>query len=304
MFKKIILIVIVIVIIGGLGYWIYQSTKKIQPPAPTPENKVTFDPLNAIYKIEGEDFTLINGNSEKEIAPGSATKIEVMSWGEPAIGDLNTDGTDDASLFLTYSGGGSGTFYYVVAALKDHKTNKAIGTNAILLGDRIAPENISIEKDVIVINYATRKKDESMATPPSFGVTKRFVVKGGILYATVSEDPNIEKFNEYFTEVYLAKLPVGSQFDPFKIIKTTTFAAGEQFCVSLTMKKDIPAGSLAIAVYDTEIGQDNQQKSSFPQVLQQGNSTGCEGLRQSAGKYEYKIYIDNVLVAVIPFEVK
>lgn len=36
-----------------------------------------------------------------------------------------------------------------------------------------------------------------------------------------------------------------------------------------------------------------------------GGSVGCSGsLEQPAGKYEYKIYIDDVLAVVLPFEVK
>jgi hypothetical protein len=45
------------------------------------------------------------------------------------------------------------------------------------LGDRIAPQNISINNGLIVVNYAERKSGEPMSAQPSIGVTKTFRVK-------------------------------------------------------------------------------------------------------------------------------
>jgi hypothetical protein len=127
----------------------------------------------------------------------------------------------------------------------------------------------------------------------------------------LSEQPNQGKFNEYFIEAYLAKLPAGSEFDPFKIIKTKTFTAGEQFCISLTMKKQIPANTLSTAIYDVSARLDVQPRGgTFPQALgpvpggSAGPTISCEPLMQSVGKYEYKVYMDDILVIVLPFEVK
>jgi hypothetical protein len=121
----------------------------------------------------------------------------------------------------------------------------------------------------------------------------------------LSEQPNQEKFNEYFTEAYLAKLPAGAEFNPWQTIKTKTFSAGEQFCTILTMKKQIPANTLSSVIYDINVKQDTQPRGGpFPQALGPGGSTGCEPLSQPTGKYEYKIYLNDVLVIVLPFEVK
>jgi len=122
---------------------------------------------------------------------------------------------------------------------------------------------------------------------------------------SLSEQPNQGKFNEYFTAIYLAKLPAGAEFDPTKIIKTKAFTSGEQFCVNFDMKKQIPANTLSNAVYDVNAKQDIQPRmGAFPKALGPGNSIGCEPLAQPTGKYEYKIYINNVLVSVLPFEIK
>lgn len=122
---------------------------------------------------------------------------------------------------------------------------------------------------------------------------------------TLSEQPDQKKFEEYFTEIYLAKLPVGAEFNPLKIIKTKVFSAGEQFCTSINTKKQVLADTLSTAVYDVVAKQDVKPRmGTFPQAMGPGNSTGCEPLSQSVGKYEFKIYIGDVLVSVLPFEVK
>lgn len=127
----------------------------------------------------------------------------------------------------------------------------------------------------------------------------------------LSEQPNKAKFDEYFTKAYLAKLPAGSEFDPWKIIETKTFTAGEKFCTSLTMKKQIPANTLSTAVYDVNAKLNIEPRGgTFPQALgpapgeSAGPTIGCESLTQSVGEYEYKIYLNDIVVIVLPFEVR
>ena len=120
----------------------------------------------------------------------------------------------------------------------------------------------------------------------------------------LSEQPNKAKFDEYLTNAYLAKLPGGVPFDPRAVEKTKIFVSSDQFCTSMDIKKDIATDTLATAVYDGVAKQDVQPKSVFPMLMRQGNTIGCEPLSYSAGKYEFKIYLDNVLAVVLPFEVK
>jgi len=121
----------------------------------------------------------------------------------------------------------------------------------------------------------------------------------------LSEQPNRVKFNEFFSSIYLAKLPAGAKFEPSKIIKTSNFVIGDQFCMSINMKKQVLANTFSSAVYDVDAKQEIQPRGgAFPQAMGPGNSTGCQSLDQSAGKYEYKFYLNDDLVAVLPFEVK
>ena len=137
------------------------------------------DPLNATYWIEGQEIRLVNGRSEVEAAPGSATTSRTLVFGNPVYGDLDGDGVEDSALLLVHDPGGSGTFYYAAASLR--VDGRYRGTNALLLGDRVAPENVGICNGVIVVNYAGRGLDESMTTPPSVGKSKYLTITGGKL---------------------------------------------------------------------------------------------------------------------------
>ena len=87
---------------------------------------------------------------------------------------LNGDKTEDIAFLITNSSGGSGTFYYVVAAVLEADGYR--GTNAMLLGDRIAPQTTEFRNGEIIVNYADRKAGEPMTTPPSVGVSKYFKI--------------------------------------------------------------------------------------------------------------------------------
>lgn len=119
------------------------------------------------YRLDMGTFTLKNGISEIEAAPGSASKVTTKYFGNDYKADLDGDGTDDIAFIVTQNGGGSGTFYYVVAMLNKVNGSK-VGTDAVLLGDRIAPQSMNIQKNnVLVVNYADRKLEESFAVAPS-----------------------------------------------------------------------------------------------------------------------------------------
>ncbi len=166
----------------GLGLVVIagcSSSKPAAQAAPSTQSGAATSPKDATYVIEGKSVTLTNGLSEVEAAPGSASKITTRYFGNEATGDLNGDGTADAGFVLTRTTGGSGTFFYAAAALKTGAGY--VGTNAILLGDRIAPQSTEIRGGQLIVNYADRKQGEPFTTPPSVGVSKTLKVVGGKL---------------------------------------------------------------------------------------------------------------------------
>jgi hypothetical protein len=180
--KKTILLIVFIIILAGAGYWVWQSG--IWGPAAAPEQqeqKVEADPKNATYTIEGKDVALLNGQAQTEAAPGSALKIITQYFGNEVKADFNGDGVADVAFLLTQDAGGTGTFYYVAAVISENNGYK--GTNAILLGDRIAPQTTEFRNGMIIVNYADRKPGEPFTTPPSVGVSKYFKVVDGKIIA-------------------------------------------------------------------------------------------------------------------------
>ncbi len=150
--KKSLIIGSVVIVLAVLGFFVLNSYVYNEKQVPT----VT-DYKNAEYLIDGKLTTLGN---------------ETRHFGNELFTDLNSDGRDDVVFLVTHEPGGSGTFFYVVAALNTE--NGYVGSDGYLLGDRIAPQTTEVSRNpdhenVIVVNYAERGPAEPMTTQPSFG---------------------------------------------------------------------------------------------------------------------------------------
>lgn len=143
------------------------------------------DPLNATYRIEGEAVGLTDGRRETPAAPGSAIKVKTTVMGRPVFGDLDGDGDEDAVLLLIHDPGGSGTFFYVAASI--NVNGRYQGTNAILLGDRIAPTDIGICNGVAAVHYADRGPEKPMSADPSVDKTSVVTLQNGRLFEVAPE---------------------------------------------------------------------------------------------------------------------
>lgn len=181
---KIALVLIVVIfaamaVFAAVLFWQKPTTLVDSPENGQNIKPVVLDYKNATYIIENQPVKLNNGYSEIEAAPGSASKITTEYFGNEVMGDLNGDGAPDVALLLTQETGGSGVFYYLAAALKTDTGVKP--TNAVFLGDRIAPQTTEIHDGIITVNYADRKLTEPMTKAPSIGVSKYFKILNGNL---------------------------------------------------------------------------------------------------------------------------
>lgn len=164
-YKKLCIAALVLVAVGGT-YFILS-----RPSAPTEETPPTFtefDGNNITFTIDGTPVTLKDGVSKSSIVPGQPT---VRYFGNEARGDMDGDGLSDVAFLVTSDGGGSGTFYYAVLALRTDTGYAA--TNAFLIGDRIAPQSTDINTSAreLYVNYAERAPGEPMTASPSVGAT-------------------------------------------------------------------------------------------------------------------------------------
>jgi hypothetical protein len=139
-------------------------------------------PLEATYFIENRPIPLSRGRFEAPAAPGSAVKIRTMVFGRPAYGDLDGDGDLDAALVLVHSTGGSGTFYYAAVSIRQDENFES--TNAVWIGDRIAPQGLEIRHGVLRVEFADRRQGEPMAAAPTVGRSMDLTIENGILTPT------------------------------------------------------------------------------------------------------------------------
>lgn len=191
--QKTSLLLAALIVLGSVVFLVYSNyyggnTEFVAPDTSANLGKKDFNPLDTTYNIEDGAITLIDGKMEKEIASGSASKIKTEVWGKPVEADLTDDGVIDAALILTYSAGGSGTFYYIAASLHNFESKITNGTNGILLGDRIAVKNLSVNGRDIAVEYMAREKDQPMVVPPSISITRHFRVNDLKLVETTTEE--------------------------------------------------------------------------------------------------------------------
>jgi heat shock protein HslJ len=151
--KKISLVLIGVAVLVA-AFYAFNAFIYYQKQADVP---AVMDHKDAQFVIEGEVRGL-----------GDALQY----FGNELRADLNADGREDVVFLVTYSPGGSGTFYYVVAALAAETGYE--GSDGYLLGDRIAPQTTHMSQNprhqnVVVVNFADRNSDESMTTRPSVG---------------------------------------------------------------------------------------------------------------------------------------
>ncbi len=162
--KTLILLAILVLIILGLGIYKFNFIDDDIYNG----NGIQINLHDGVYTIGGQKVALKNGISEVEAAPGSASKIVTKYFGNDIVGDFDNDGREDLAFLLTQETGGSGVFYYAVALLD--RVDGKVGSEAVFLGDRIAPQTTELkENNILVVNYADRKVGESFAVVPSVG---------------------------------------------------------------------------------------------------------------------------------------
>jgi len=179
MTKRMLLMVLAIVFVAILLVVFMYNKQQVEAPvtavpvATVPDDSnVDVDYKNATYIIDGEKVLLKDGYAETDIVPGSASKKITRYFGNELSTDLDGDGDEDVAFILTQESGGSGTFFYVVAALNTEAGY--VGSDGYLLGDRIAPQTTNMsqnpkQKYVVVFNYAVHGEEQGFSEQPMLG---------------------------------------------------------------------------------------------------------------------------------------
>lgn len=130
--------------------------------------------INSYVREEKQPIVAADYKEIEYLIEGQKVKLgtDITYFGNELKTDLDGDGREDVAFIVTTSPGGSGTFYYAVAALNTDRGY--VGSDGYLLGDRIAPQSTTVSpnprhKHVVVFNYADRATDEPMTAQPSVG---------------------------------------------------------------------------------------------------------------------------------------
>lgn len=109
--------------------------------------------------------------------------------------------------------------------------------------------------------------------------------------APLSEQPDDAAFKTWFDNAYTTKM-----------LPTGVFKVGEKVSIYIDIRKEIPAS--AVSVWD--VGKQNYYISKYtvPYSQRPGISVSFGSLSPAAGRYEFKYWIGDALVAVLPFEVR
>lgn len=161
-----------VILFYALNSFIYQEKQSEGLPA---------NFKSVIFSISGEPVTLVNGVATLPLAPGSASERTIHYFGNELAHDIDADGDLDIVFLVTDDSGGSGTFFYMVGAINTGDGYQ--GTQAMYLGDRIAPQTTQPGPgSQVIVNFADRVPGESMTTPPSIGKSMY------ILYSSSTND--------------------------------------------------------------------------------------------------------------------
>ncbi len=214
------------------------------------------------------------------------------------------------------------------STLKDFETatvaEQSSAAGAKVLKKTLAADSFVLETTVPTDNgalmrqyaYGVMGANHSVYQVTFYGPAKTFLksctpniqptVKSVVLLSPPSEQADALKFADYFKSFSLGKLALNKKVGPKSVpVKTTVFTGKDQFCVVADLKQDIPVGVLATALYSVETAQNVYEKSASTDVMNAGNTMSCNGPSKLAlGRYEMKIYLDDVLAGVYPFTIK
>ncbi len=176
------------------------NTERFPWEAPAPESTVTqrltLEQLrNAEYRLPllGEENTPIQfEDGEGSIAYGEgATERDYAGIEDDmvAFGDLDGDGIADAAVVVFTSGGGSGTFKYLIAVLD--RDGAPVQAARVHLGDRVQVESVTIASGEIVMDMLAHRRSDGQCCP-TLNITRGFALRGDQLVprqALVIESP-------------------------------------------------------------------------------------------------------------------
>lgn len=187
--QKVVLGVLAVIVLFVGGFYALNNYIYTEKQADSTQSETTSqDYKNLTYTIDGRQVTLVDGVStvHDAPAPGLESTLTVQYFGFDAEGDINEDGVSDISFLITQEGVGDEVLHYLVSAIRTD--SGYVGTNAVLIGDRIIVESVTVTNGIVVVEYVDRGPDEPMTVPPSRNRSQAFAVMGTELVSVQTPD--------------------------------------------------------------------------------------------------------------------
>ncbi len=91
----------------------------------------------------------------------------VRYFGNEVLADIDNDGDQDVAFLITQERGEDGVRFFLAGALKEEGGYR--GSQAMMIGDNIAPQTTEWRDGLVLINFAERRANEPLTTPPHMG---------------------------------------------------------------------------------------------------------------------------------------
>lgn len=150
-------------------------------PSTTSAPSIAAGLADADYAIEvtASGKAPLKQGAYEEAIPDSSAKTTVKLGTQTAFGDLDGNGSEDATAILQTSSGGSGDSTYVAAVLNEAGVAKPVAS--VYLGDRIVVKSLAIADGKITATWLDRKPGDPMSSAPSVETSKQFILQDGKL---------------------------------------------------------------------------------------------------------------------------
>ena len=184
-------------------------------------------------------------------------------------------------------------FTTLVTGVRTEGSSKAVSVGA--LATPLQPGNYTFQAISGALGEIVGSSPQITVTPDASVNTPTATTPA----ATLSEQPDKATFQQYFSEMGLGITPSDAKSPQDIQRNVTTFTAEDYFTLYATVIQEVQVS----AKYYSIATKQSTDAPSPPMPLKVGGFASSSTLTLPVGKYEYKVYVANVLVAVFPFEV-
>lgn len=147
---------------------------------------------------------------------------------------------------------------------------------------------------------ATTSQSVSYGTPTTIPTTPVTTTTTTPPATNLSEQPDTATYHKYFSELGIGWMPIDVKDPPSELKKNVSvFQTTDQICFYGTILIDCQP---VAALYDVVNKKVMRQENLLPSAMS-GGFANWEPLDLPVGQYECKVYVNNVLVSVLPFTV-